>query len=104
MWMCAAMAAPDRCENVSFHVTLALSFASSTAVPLKLPVAPAGTPVGLGTSDLAFRLAETLYESPCAAASASPESASATTATAPIVLSIGPPSFAYLGSSEDPGE
>ena len=61
MW--AAIAFPDRRENVSFHVTRALSFASSTAVPVKLPVAPAGTPFGRGTSVRAFNVADTLYES-----------------------------------------
>src|SRR5262245_57490261 len=100
MWMCAAMPGPDRCENVRVHVIFALSLASSTTVPVYFPVAPAGTPVGFGTSELAFSFADTPYDS-CDPASASPANTSASTATAPITFVIGPPSIAYLGSSGD---
>ena len=60
MWMWAAAAAPVSFENVSFHASLARSFASSTVVAVNAPLAPTRVPVGFGTSELALRVAVSL--------------------------------------------
>ena len=95
-WMCAAAARPESFENVRRQVSLTRSESISTALPVKRPVAPVGTPVGFGTSNRALRLAVTLNVSRCGAASANPASAnpakpSAVAAPTPSVFLIGPP-------------
>src|SRR6187551_2320520 len=103
-WIWAAIARPVSFENVRRHVSRALSFANSTALPVKRPVAPTWTPRGFGTSKRALRLAVTLYVSFCCAANARPAANSAApTAIARNGFSIVPPDVAYtLPSGEEP--
>src|SRR5919197_2927327 len=83
LWMCAANALPLRCENVSLNVSfLPLS------VPVNVPVAPVGTPLGFGTSRAAVSFAESLWtpsfwtaaRPPAASAAVSARTASVTSA------------------------
>src|ERR1051326_8282561 len=59
MWMWAATAAPLRPLNVRFHVSLL-----PTSLRVNVPVAPAGTPCGFGTSCPAVSLADSFLAPP----------------------------------------
>src|SRR5438034_8395076 len=73
IWMCEAVAAPVRCENVSRQVILAPPFDCSAAFAVKSPTALAGTPAAFGTSFLAFRFATRLKLAACREAAAPTE-------------------------------
>ena len=67
-WMCAAIARHSACENVRRHESFALSFESSTTVPVNAPVAPTGTPGRLRNLEASLEIGRSACTSPSAGA------------------------------------
>ena len=88
MWMCAAAAGPLSFENFSCHAIFAPPLAFTTAVPVNVPVAPAGTPVGVGTSALALSVELSFHVVASWAASATPARTNAVIPTAVNVFTL----------------